>query len=68
MENGKVSCSECSVHATASDCEKFNNIFSRLFSFIFRTNQQASIDMIKEKGYEEYAKEMAEKKTQAIKK
>jgi hypothetical protein len=68
MENGKLSCAECQVFATASECKKFNNIFSKLFGFIFGTDRQTSIDAIKEKGYEAYAEEMIRRGTHAIKK
>ena len=68
IENGKLSCADCQVHASASECKKFNNIFSKLFGFIFGSDRQASINFIKEKGYEAYAEEMAAKKAQSIKK
>lgn len=68
IENGQLSCSECKVHATASECKKFNNIFSKLLGFIFGSNRQADINFIKEKGYDAYAQEMARKKTHSIKK
>lgn len=68
LENGKMSCADCTVHATASECKKFNNIFSKLFGFIFGSDRQASIDMIQEKGYEAYAEEMTRRKAQSVKK
>jgi hypothetical protein len=68
MENGKLSCADCKVFASASECSKFNNIFSKLFGFIFGSNRQASIDMIKDKGYEAYAEEMVRRGTHSLKK
>ena len=68
FENGIASCAECNVYATASDCKKFNNIFSQLFSFIFGSDRQASLDMIKDQGYAAYAEEMSKRKSQSIKK
>lgn len=68
IENGRLSCADCNVKATASECKKFNNIFSKLFQFIFGSNRQASIDMIKNQGYEAYAEEMARRKAHTIKK
>jgi len=46
----------------------FNNFFSKVFAFIFRTDRLAGITMIKEKGYENFAKLLAEEKRVAIKK
>jgi len=68
MENGRMSCADCQVFATASECKKFNNIFSKLFGFIFGSDRQASVDMIKEKGYEAYAEEMTKRGTHSAKK
>ena len=68
LENDRASCADCKVYATASECQKFNNIFSKLFGFIFGSDRQACIDMIKEKGYEAYAEEMTKRGTQTIKK
>ena len=68
MENGQLSCADCTVFATASECKKFNNIFSKLFAFIFGSDRQACINMIKEKGYEGYAEEMTERSVQSLKK
>ncbi|HLN19295.1 MAG TPA: DUF3795 domain-containing protein [Patescibacteria group bacterium] len=68
IESGIMSCADCKVHATASECKKFNNIFSKLFGFIFGSDRQASVDFIKEKGYDAYASEMTDKKMQSIKK
>jgi hypothetical protein len=68
LENGKLSCADCRIVASATDCRKFNNIFSKLFGFIFRSDRQACINMIKEKGYEAYAAEMAKRRKHSMKK
>ena len=68
IENGKVSCADCKVYVSASECKKFNNIFSKLFGFIFGYDRQASINMIKEKGYDAYAQEMVHRGTHCVKK
>jgi len=67
MENGKLSCADCTVYASPQECKKFNNIFSKLFGFIFGSDRLASIDMIKARGYEAYAEEMTKNKTHCIK-
>jgi len=68
LENGHLSCAECKVHASASECKAFNNIFSKLFGFIFGSDRQACIDEIKERGYENYAEDMSVKRIHTIKK
>jgi len=67
IENGNASCADCKIHTTPEECKKFNNMISKIFSFIFGSDRPACIAMIKEKGYESYAEEMARRKTQAIK-
>ena len=62
------SCADCQDFANARDCKKFNNFFSKLFAFVFRSDRQACINMIKEKGYDAYAEEMTKRGKQSIKK
>ncbi|MCX6761958.1 MAG: DUF3795 domain-containing protein [Candidatus Moranbacteria bacterium] len=68
IESGKLSCADCTVHATASECKKFNNMISKLFAFIFGSDREACINMIKEKGYDGYAEEMTKRGAQSLKK
>ncbi len=68
LENGKASCAECGVYASASECKKFNNIFSKLFGFIFGSDRQASIDFLKQSGPDAYAAEMTRRGKQSMKK
>jgi len=68
LASGKLSCADCQEFATASECKKFNNIFSKFFALVLGSNRQACIDMIKEKGYEEYAKEMVKIGKHSLKK
>lgn len=67
IEGGKLSCADCKVYASASECKKFNNIISKLFSLIFGSDRQACINMIKEKGYDGYAEEMSKRGAQSLK-
>jgi hypothetical protein len=68
LESGKCSCADCQEFATASECKKFNNIFSKFFALVFGSNRQACIDRIKEKGYAAYAEEMVSRGTHSLKK
>ena len=66
MSNGYNNCAACGINP--HDCKKFNNFFSKLFSFVFRSDREACIRRIKEVGEDEYANEMAEKKIMTIRK
>jgi hypothetical protein len=68
LTNGKASCADCQDFATASDCKKFNNIFSKCFAIMFGSNRQACIDMIKEKGYDGFTEEMTKLGKHSLKK
>ena len=65
-DNGLDGCADCHEVADVRDCAKFNTLLSRIFSFIFRSDRPAGILAIREKGCEAFAKEMAERKTMAI--
>jgi hypothetical protein len=67
MESGKASCADCKDFATASDCKKFNNIFSKCFALLFGSNRQACINLIKEKGPDAFAEEMTKRGTHSLK-
>jgi hypothetical protein len=67
IEKGRKSCAECKEFSEIMECSKFNNVISRVFGFIFRSNRRACIEKIKEQGYRAFAKEMAETGRQTIK-
>lgn len=60
-ENSYKSCSDCKEHPNPDNCIKFNNIFSQIFKIIFRSNRKRCIEVIREKGYENYVEEAAER-------
>jgi hypothetical protein len=62
------SCADCNEFKNQSDCKKFNNIVSKMFALIFRSDRAACLRQIKEKGYAEHARQMAEGKAHTIKK
>jgi hypothetical protein len=67
LENGYGSCAECTLVADPHDCKKFNNIISKLFAWIFRSDRYACIRQIREKGLPGHAEWMAERGLQTIK-
>jgi len=68
LENKYSSCADCKTYQEVRDCNKFHNFISRIIGFFLRSDRRACILRIREKGCEEYAREMAEKKAQTIKK
>jgi hypothetical protein len=66
IESNYSSCADCDK-IELMDCKKFNNLFSKLFGLILRSDRPACIQRIKEIGYEQYAEEMATNKRQSIK-
>ena len=68
MEHDYKSCAECTQHGKATECKMFNNFIPKIFSLIFGSDRPACIARIKEVGINEYAREMTEKKSMAIKK
>lgn len=67
MENSYLSCADCKDFLDQNECKMFNNFISKVFAFIFRSDRKACIDLIKEKGYGEYAHKMTSKEEMTIK-
>lgn len=68
IANGYGSCADCKEFANPMDCKKFNNVISKLFGLVFRSDRGACIHLIKEKGYENFAIYMSENKLQSVRK
>jgi hypothetical protein len=49
------------------DCKKLNTPISKFFEIVMRSDRLACLERIKAKGYEAYAREMAEAKRPTIK-
>ena len=60
-------CAECAEFPDPRACGKFNNVMSRLFGLVFRSDRAACIAQIKRLGLEGHAKAMAEMRAQTIK-
>lgn len=67
MSNDYLSCADCRIVDDLADCKKLNNIIAKIFSFILRSDRQACLRLVKEKGCEEYAQTMAGEKKMTIK-
>lgn len=59
MENGFASCAECKDFDDIMDCKGFNNIFSRFFGLVFKSDRESCIKRIGEIGTTRFAEEMA---------
>ena len=64
---GITTCAECQEFPNPADCSTFNNLISKIFAFIFKSDRPACIRHIRENGLEAYALKMAELKLQSIK-
>jgi len=49
-----------------AQCKKLNNLMGKIFALIFRSNRQACLELIRERGYEEYAAYMAREGRQSL--
>ena len=65
--NHYQSCADCKEYENARDCKKYNNFMSKVFGFVFRSDRDACVRMIKEQGYEKFTVYMTENKLQTIK-
>ncbi|HOW28502.1 MAG TPA: DUF3795 domain-containing protein [Elusimicrobiota bacterium] len=67
IEKKIPSCAACDEFQNPVDCKKFNNIISRIFGFIFRSDRAACIAQIKSIGLDGHANAMAAQKLHSIK-
>ncbi|NOX34919.1 MAG: DUF3795 domain-containing protein [Deltaproteobacteria bacterium] len=67
LEKGIASCAECDEFSDIMACKKYNNFMAKLFGFVFNSDRAACIHNIKGKGYEQYAKEMAQNRIMTFK-
>ena len=67
QENSYATCAACQSFTDVTDCKKFHNLMSQVIGFVLRSDRAACIDRIREIGVEAFAAEMAEKRTQTIK-
>lgn len=62
IEKGIESCADCDEYDSVKDCKKYNPLMIRFGQFITGTNRRLGIEMIKEKGEQEFLKFMSERK------
>ena len=59
-EKGYASCAECTDFKDVHACKKFNNIVSKIFAVVFRSNRKACIEQIRSKGLSAHAEIMSQ--------
>jgi len=67
INNQYSTCADCRQFTDTNDCKVFNNLISRIFSIIFRSNRAACIRQIRDNGIQGHADRMTELKSQSIK-
>jgi hypothetical protein len=67
MTHGYASCAECKEFTDPMDCKMFNNVMSKIFAFIFRSDRAACIRQIREIGIQGHADKMTELGHQSLK-
>ena len=65
IENSYQSCADCKK-MELEDCKDLNNFMAKIFAFIFKSDRHACLKLIREIGYDQFAKNMAENKLQTI--
>ncbi len=58
-EKNITTCAECTEFDDVNECKKFNTIFSKFFSLVFRSDRKASLKKINEIGLDAYARDMS---------
>jgi hypothetical protein len=66
LERGRAGCAGCDEFPAVRECGKFNNFMARIFGFLFRSDRAACVEYIREKGRDAFAREMAARGTQSI--
>ena len=54
-----ATCADCADFPDPRDCKKFDNLISRLFGLVMRSDRAACIDQVRELGLEGHAAAMA---------
>ena len=57
MEHKYITCADCKEFDRLEDCRKLNNMVSKFFGFIFRTNRIGNLYRIREIGIEAFKEE-----------
>jgi hypothetical protein len=67
QEHRYRSCADCQDHPNVESCKSYDNLISKLFGLIFRSDRKGCLKMIQGQGYEAFARYMCENKLQSLK-
>jgi len=67
IENNYNSCADCGEYESVKDCKLYNPVLINLFQFLLKSSRRKGIEMIKEKGPNEFVKFMEGKNWVTIK-
>jgi hypothetical protein len=67
IDNHYASCADCRQFDDPKDCKAFNNMISRIFGLVLRSNRAACIRQIRELGIQGHADKMAADRRQSVK-
>ncbi len=65
IEKNYKSCADC-TDSDAKHCKKFDNPISKIFAFIFNSDREAGIQLIKDEGYDGFQVYMEENNKMTI--
>ena len=66
MDASYGSCADCRTFSDLKSCGKFTNFFSRTIGFFLRSDREACIRQIREKGLQGHAEDMARNGRQTL--
>ena len=66
LERGYAGCADCPDFPEVRECGKFNNFIARMVGFVLRSDRAACVRLIREKGSDAFAREMASRGAQTI--
>ena len=61
------SCADCDEFTDVKECKLHNNFMGKVFAILFNSDRYACLEMIKNEGYENFAKFMAENQIPSLK-
>ncbi|MFC1509260.1 DUF3795 domain-containing protein [Candidatus Omnitrophota bacterium] len=57
IERDYLTCADCTDFENLKECKKLNNLVSKFFGFVFRTNRIGNLHRIREVGMEAFTEE-----------
>lgn len=67
LEHNYITCADCET-PTPCDCKNYNNIISKFFAVVFKSDRKGSLKYIKENGSDAFISLMNERGSMVIKK